>query len=104
MIRHSFGLLLRRISRAPARPFSSRQESMTPAEQAIAALLRDKLQPTELLVRDASGGCGSMYAIDIASPAFKGASPLKQQRMVNSALGDVMKQWHGLQLNTRASE
>ena len=77
---------------------------MTPAEASIAALLSEKLQPTELLVRDVSGGCGSMYAIDIASPKFKGANMLKQQRMVNAALGDVMKQWHGVQLNTRVSE
>lgn len=77
---------------------------MTPAESAIADLLRAKLQPTELLVRDVSGGCGSMYAIDIASPAFKGATMLKQQRMVNAALGDVMRAWHGVQLNTRVSE
>ncbi|OAQ61237.1 MFS multidrug transporter [Pochonia chlamydosporia 170] len=80
------------------------EPSMTPAESAIAELLRQKLQPTELLVRDVSGGCGSMYAIDIASPAFKGATMLKQQRMVNAALGDVMRGWHGVQLNTRVSE
>ncbi|KHN97106.1 benomyl/methotrexate resistance protein [Metarhizium album ARSEF 1941] len=80
------------------------EPSMTPAESAIADLLRAKLQPTELLVRDVSGGCGSMYAIDIASPAFKGATMLKQQRMVNAALADVMRGWHGVQLNTRVSE
>ncbi|QPH02821.1 hypothetical protein C2857_007038 [Epichloe festucae Fl1] len=80
------------------------EPSMSTAEQSIADLLRRKLRPTELLVRDVSGGCGSMYAIDIASPAFKGATMLKQQRMVNAALGDVMKGWHGVQLNTRVSE
>lgn len=79
-------------------------QSMTAAEASIANLLRDKLQPTELLVRDVSGGCGSMYAIDIASPVFRGVTMLKQQRMVNAALGDVVKNWHGLQLNTRVSE
>ncbi|KAK2601972.1 hypothetical protein QQS21_004485 [Conoideocrella luteorostrata] len=80
------------------------EPSMTPAEQSIANLLRQKLHPTDLLVRDVSGGCGSMYAIDIASPAFKGATVLKQQRMVNAALGDVVKEWHGVQLNTRVPE
>ncbi|OAA50287.1 BolA protein [Metarhizium rileyi] len=85
-------------------PAEQEEPSMTPAESAIAELLRAKLQPTELLVRDVSGGCGSMYAIDIASPVFRGATMLKQQRMVNAALGDVMREWHGVQLNTRVSE
>ncbi|KAF5129927.1 BolA-like protein 3 [Metarhizium anisopliae] len=93
-----------RFSSSTATAASQEQPSMTPAESAIADLLRAKLQPTELLVRDVSGGCGSMYAIDIASPAFKGATMLKQQRMVNAALGDVMRAWHGVQLNTRVSE
>ncbi|KAG5958768.1 hypothetical protein E4U58_005253 [Claviceps cyperi] len=83
---------------------SPEQPSMSLAEESIAERLRKELQPTELLVRDVSGGCGSMYAIDIASPAFKGMSMLKQQRMVNAALGDLMRGWHGLQLNTRVSE
>lgn len=76
----------------------------TEAEQAIAALLTDKLSPSSLLVQDISGGCGSMYAIDISSAAFKGLSILKQQRMVNAALGDVMKTWHGVQLRTSIPE
>ncbi|KAG6295632.1 hypothetical protein E4U09_002077 [Claviceps aff. purpurea] len=83
---------------------SPEQPSMSPAEESIAERLRKELQPTELLVRDVSGGCGSMYAIDIASPAFKGLSMLKQQRMVNAALGDLMRGWHGVQLNTRVSK
>ncbi|KAG6216410.1 hypothetical protein E4U34_002834 [Claviceps purpurea] len=83
---------------------SPEQPSMSPAEESIAERLRKELQPTELLVRDVSGGCGSMYAIDIASPAFKGLSMLKQQRMVNAALGELMKGWHGVQLNTRVSK
>ncbi|EFY98948.2 MFS multidrug transporter [Metarhizium robertsii ARSEF 23] len=91
-------------STAASQEQEQEQPSMTPAESAIADLLRAKLQPTELLVRDVSGGCGSMYAIDIASPAFKGATMLKQQRMVNAALGDVMRAWHGVQLNTRVSK
>ncbi|KAG5916322.1 hypothetical protein E4U61_003708 [Claviceps capensis] len=83
---------------------SPEQPSMSPAEESIAERLRKELQPTELLVRDVSGGCGSMYAIDIASPVFKGLSMLKQQRMVNAALGDLMRGWHGVQLNTRVSK
>ncbi|PHH78701.1 hypothetical protein CDD80_6439 [Ophiocordyceps camponoti-rufipedis] len=73
---------------------------MTPAELSIASLLTSKLSPTKLLVRDISGGCGTMYAIQITSPLFRGQSLLKQQRMVNGALGDLVKAWHGLQLRT----
>lgn len=101
----SFRAAFRSFTRLPQiRLYSHDTPSMTAAESAIASLLRDKLQPTELLVRDVSGGCGSMYAIDIASPVFKGVTMLKQQRMVNAALGDVMREWHGVQLNTRVSE
>lgn len=74
---------------------------MSPAESSIAAILAEKLNPTSLLVQDISGGCGSMYAIDITSPAFKGLNMLKQQRMVNAALGDLVKEWHGVQIRTR---
>lgn len=52
-------------------------------------------------MRDISGGCGSMYGIEISSDKFRGANMLKQQRMVNAVLGDLMKGWHGVQLKTR---
>ena len=74
---------------------------MSEAESAIAAILQSALSPTQLLVQDISGGCGSMYAIDITSPKFKGQTILKQQRMVNAALGDVIKGWHGVQIRTK---
>ena len=41
------------------------------AEQEIAKILTDKLQPTKLNVKDTSGGCGSMYDIQIESPLFQ---------------------------------
>lgn len=74
---------------------------MTPAESSIAAILASKLHPTSLLVQDISGGCGSMYAIDITSSAFRGLGMLKQQRLVNGALGDLVREWHGVQIRTR---
>ncbi|KAM0517386.1 hypothetical protein ACHAPE_004917 [Trichoderma viride] len=77
---------------------------MTPAESSIAAILASKLNPSALLVQDISGGCGSMYAIDITSSAFKGLNMLKQQRLVNGALGDLVKEWHGVQIRTRVPE
>ncbi|WYZ40985.1 hypothetical protein EsH8_IV_001326 [Colletotrichum jinshuiense] len=72
------------------------------AESTIWDKLVTEFTPSELIVQDVSGGCGSMYAIDITSAKFKGANMLKQQRMVNAVLGDMMKQWHGVQLRTKA--
>lgn len=84
-----------------SQPLPEEEPSMTEAEASIAALLQSALSPTQLLVQDISGGCGSMYAIDITSAAFKGQSILKQQRMVNAALGEVIKGWHGVQIRTK---
>ncbi|KAI9166438.1 bolA-like protein [Paramyrothecium foliicola] len=86
---------------APSPSAAPEAPSMTAAESAIADVLAEKLAPTELLVQDVSGGCGSMYAIEIASPAFRGQSILKQQRLVNAALGDMVKAWHGVQIRTK---
>ena len=91
------------------RPYSSSSvpetPSMSDAESAIAQLLVDALAPvSSVLVQDVSGGCGSMYAIEIAAEAFRGKTMLKQQRMVNAALGDVVKTWHGVQIRTSVPE
>jgi stress-induced morphogen len=71
------------------------------AESAIWDILAAEFTPKELVVQDISGGCGSMYGIEISSEKFRGANMLKQQRMVNAVLGDLVKSWHGLQLKTR---
>jgi stress-induced morphogen len=60
-----------------------------------------ELAPTQLVVQDISGGCGSMYGIEVTSEKFRGLNMLKQQRLVNATLGDLVKQWHGVQLKTR---
>jgi len=54
-------------------------------------------------VQDISGGCGSMYALDITSPKFKGLSVIKQHKLVNSVLKEEIGRWHGVQLKTRAA-
>ncbi|KAH0283887.1 bola-like protein [Aureobasidium namibiae CBS 147.97] len=64
--------------------------------------LAQELQPTKLEVQDVSGGCGSMYALDIVSAKFKGLSVIKQHRLVNAVLKDEIKGWHGVQLKTKA--
>ncbi|KAJ1334998.1 BolA-like protein 3 [Microdochium nivale] len=80
----------------PAKP-----DYLDEAESQIWDKLSAELAPTELSVKDISGGCGSMYGIEIASEKFRGANMLKQQRMVNAALGEQIKGWHGVQLRTK---
>ena len=75
---------------------------MTDGEAAVWDLLQTEFSPTSLVVQDVSGGCGSMYSIDITAEKFRGLNMLKQQRIVNAALADMVKEWHGLQLRTRA--
>ena len=39
-----------------------------------------------------------MYAIEIASKAFKGLSVIKQHRLVNDLLQDDIKKMHGIRV------
>lgn len=64
-------------------------------------MLNRELRPEKLEVQDISGGCGSMYGIEVVSERFRGLSMLRQQRLVNEVLGEEIKGWHGLQLKTR---
>lgn len=70
-------------------------------ERAVFERLVAGLAPAELEVRDVSGGCGSMYAIEVASERFRGLGVLAQQRMVNKVLEGEIGGWHGLQVKTR---
>ncbi|KAL2128467.1 hypothetical protein VTI74DRAFT_9136 [Chaetomium olivicolor] len=75
---------------------------LSEGESKVWDVLQAEFAPTQLVVQDISGGCGSMYGIEISSEKFRGLTMLKQQRLVNAALGDLMKEWHGVQLKTRA--
>jgi BolA-like protein 3 len=88
-------------SSAPDTALLEKPDYLDDAESAIWDKLVVEFSPTELAVQDISGGCGSMYGIEITSEKFRGANMLKQQRMVNAVLGDEMKSWHGIQLRTR---
>jgi acid stress-induced BolA-like protein IbaG/YrbA len=44
------------------------------------------------------GGCGTFYAITIASKAFKGIPVVKQHRLVNEVLKKEIEGIHGLQV------
>ncbi|KAK4246918.1 hypothetical protein C7999DRAFT_14994 [Corynascus novoguineensis] len=74
---------------------------LSEGESQIWDILVTEFAPTQLVVQDISGGCGSMYGIEICSEKFRGLNMLKQQRLVNAALGDLMNEWHGVQLKTR---
>lgn len=75
--------------------------SLDAAESQIWDRLTAAFAPAELVVRDVSGGCGSMYLIEIAAERFHGMGVLAQQRAVNAVLKDLMGGWHGVQLKTR---
>ncbi|KAJ4413962.1 hypothetical protein N0V82_008214 [Gnomoniopsis sp. IMI 355080] len=87
-------------SSAAAKPVE-KPDFLDEAESVIWDRLAKEFSPVELVVQDISGGCGSMYGIEISSERFRGANMLKQQRMVNAVLGDLLKGWHGCQLKTR---
>lgn len=54
-------------------------------------------------VEDISGGCGSMYRIEVESPLFKGKPLVAQHRMVKEALRTEIADMHGLTLHTKPS-
>ncbi|KAI1360510.1 bola-like protein [Xylaria arbuscula] len=85
----------------PNATLPEKPDYLNDAESSIWDKLVAEFSPTELMVQDISGGCGSMYGIEIKSEKFRGANMLKQQRMVNAVLSEEMKNWHGVQLRTK---
>jgi stress-induced morphogen len=71
-------------------------------EQRIGKILRNEFHPTELEVRDISGGCGSMYQISITSKKFEGRRLVQQHRMVKDVLKEEIEKMHGYTLITLA--
>lgn len=79
--------------------------------EAIAARLRDALQPTRLEVLDesaahaghagAGGGSGTHFRVRIDSPAFAGRTRVQRHRLVYDALHDCLAQGlHALAIET----
>lgn len=73
---------------------------LSPGEQLIHSKLEKELNPESLDVADISGGCGSMFQIQVTSAEFEGLSTIQQHRLVNEILKDEVKQMHGLTLRT----
>ncbi|KXS22461.1 hypothetical protein M427DRAFT_173118 [Gonapodya prolifera JEL478] len=91
---------------ASSQPSPPADPNYTSGERDVHLLLaaHQPLQPiSKLVVSDTSGGCGSMYAIEIASGAFNGLGLLKQHRLVTDALQETMKAqgWHGVTVKTQ---
>ncbi|KAF9575386.1 hypothetical protein EC968_003437 [Mortierella alpina] len=72
-------------------------------EKHLYSKLYEKFQPSKLIVEDISGGCGSMYQVEVVSPSFKDLSMVKQHRLVNDALKEEIKGMHGIRLTTKAA-
>ncbi|KAE9080043.1 hypothetical protein PF010_g22535 [Phytophthora fragariae] len=83
---------------------SSAEGTGSEAEQAMHAALQTRLQAVHVKVTDVSGGCGSMFDIEVASAQFAGQSRVKQHRMVNEILKEEIKDMHGLTIRTMTSE
>ncbi|KAI2613329.1 bola-like protein [Hypoxylon sp. NC1633] len=87
---------------SPTEPSNlEKPDYLNDAESTIWDTLVAEFAPTELMVQDISGGCGSMYGIEITSEKFRGKSLLAQHQMVNGLLRKEMENWHGLQLRTK---
>lgn len=69
-------------------------------EQRLTKLLKDAIQPSEVVVEDISGGCGSMYRVNVVSPAFEGKRTLQQHQMVLNVLRGEVTNMHGLTVST----
>ncbi|KAI8920338.1 hypothetical protein PhCBS80983_g01529 [Powellomyces hirtus] len=84
-------------------PLAPIDPAYTEGERTIHEKLANQLQATKLKVSDISGGCGSMYAVQIASPMFRGKNLVQQHRMVTGLLQEDIKGMHGIQIKTEAS-
>ncbi|KAK4686666.1 BolA-like protein 3, partial [Tremellales sp. Uapishka_1] len=86
------------------RCYATAPASLNEGEKVIWTKLSEKFPGKRLEVQDVSGGCGSFYAIEISSPAFKGLSTIKQHKLVNACLKEDIAGIHGLQLKTIPEE
>ncbi|KAJ2772269.1 hypothetical protein IWQ57_001836 [Coemansia nantahalensis] len=70
----------------------------TSGEEHIRNKLQQALRPTKLAVTDTSGGCGSMYVVEIEAECFRGLSRVKQTKMVNGLLKGEIAGMHGMRV------
>ncbi|PIA16326.1 hypothetical protein COEREDRAFT_81302 [Coemansia reversa NRRL 1564] len=77
---------------------SDAPRSATDGEKHIHNKLLQGLNPTKLTVTDSSGGCGSMYVVEVEAECFRDISRVKQTMMVNRLLKDELKDMHGMRV------
>lgn len=82
---------------------SVRGLSTNTKEQVIKSMLEKSLHSTNVQVQDISGGCGSMYHIQVESSCFSGKTRVAQHRMVTEVLEAEIKDMHGLTIKTIVS-
>lgn len=70
----------------------------TSGERHIYEKLERELKPTKLAVTDSSGGCGSMYVVEVEAESFRGLTRVKQTQLVNGLLKDEIKDMHGMRV------
>ena len=102
LLGHNYGIISTR-GTALRNLATKERPPMNDYENKIYSMLDESFKPSNLLVQDISGGCGSMFAILVESEKFKGIPMIKQHRLVNSVLKDEISKWHGVQLRTRAN-
>uniref|UniRef100_A0A914CG83 BolA-like protein 3 n=1 Tax=Acrobeloides nanus TaxID=290746 RepID=A0A914CG83_9BILA len=85
-----------------ARLLCTASTSTSEGEKRLAEKLMKHFSPgSQVKVVDVSGGCGSMYQIQVTSSDFKGKLKVQQHRMVNDAIRDDIKSMHGLVIDTK---
>mmetsp|Transcript_15332 Transcript_15332/g.28637 ORF Transcript_15332/g.28637 Transcript_15332/m.28637 type:complete len:99 (-) Transcript_15332:34-330(-) len=73
------------------------------SEESLTKIIYEGMnQNADVTVKDISGGCGSMYDVQVASSLFKGMSKVKQSRMVQDLIKKEIGAMHGLTLKTKA--
>lgn len=82
-------------------PIRMYTDTHTAEEVRIHKKLASALDTEDVQVQDVSGGCGSMYAINVTSQKFNGLTTIKQHQLVNEILKEDIPKWHGLQLRTK---
>jgi len=68
----------------------------TQTERAIADKIAAGLGgATSVRVQDTSGGCGTMYQIEVVASDFADKTKIKQHQLVAKLIAEDVKQWHG---------
>lgn len=66
--------------------------------------LKEKFPDATIKVKDLAGD-NDHYSVEIIDDSFKGKTLIAQHKMVNNALGDIIKtQLHAMQLKTTAPQ